>query len=61
MIQDSLSSLGTNEISKEGYSYKQENQILKGLDILREASERGISLEGMSLDGMYKNKLLTKE
>lgn len=61
MIQDSLSSLGTNEISKEGYSYKQENQIIKGLDILKEASERGINLGGMSLDGMYKNKLLTKE
>ena len=61
MIQDSLSSLGINQISKEGYSYKQENQIIKGLDILKEASERGINLEGMSLDGMYKNKLLTKE
>lgn len=61
MIQDSIGNLSTNEISKEGYSYKKEGQIIKGLEILREASERGVNLEGMSLDGMYKNKLITKD
>lgn len=61
MIQDSIGNLSTNEISKEGYSYKKEGQIIKGLEILREASERGVNLKGMSLDGMYKNKLITKD
>ena len=61
MIQDSIGNLSTNEISKEGYSYKKERYIIKGLEILREASERGVNLEGMSLDGMYKNKLITKD
>lgn len=61
MIQDSIGNLSTNEISKEGYSYKKEGQIIKGLEILREASERGVNLEGMSLDGIYKNKLITKD
>lgn len=61
MIQDSIGKLEVNEISKEGYSYKKSNQITKGLEILKEASERGASLEGMTLDGMYKTKLITKD
>ena len=61
MIQDSIGKLEVNEISKEGYSYKKNNQITKGLEILKEASERGASLEGMTLEGMYKTKLITKD
>lgn len=61
IIEDAIGNLGTNTISKQGYSYKKEGQILKGIEILQEAANKGVSLEGMSLDGMYKNQLLTKD
>ncbi len=61
IIEDAIGNLGTATISKQGYSYKKADQILKGVEILQEAANRGVSLEGMTLDGMYKNKLLTKD
>ena len=61
MIQDSIVNLGANEVSKEGYTYKKEGQIIKGLEILRGASERGVNISDMSIDGMYKNKLITRD
>lgn len=61
MISDTISNLGTNTFSNQGYSYKEKNQIIKGLEILQEAQSKGASLNGLSLDGMYKNKLITKD
>lgn len=61
IIDEAISNLGTTSISKEGYSARQENQITRGIEILQEAASKGISLEGMSLDGLYKTKLLTKD
>lgn len=61
IIDEAISNLGTTSISKEGYSARQENQITRGIEILQEAASKGVNLEGMSLDGLYKTKLLTKD
>lgn len=61
IIDEAIANLGTNSISKEGYSARQEGQITKGIEILQEAASKGVSLEGMSLDGLYKTKLITKD
>lgn len=61
IIDEAIANLGTNSISKEGYSARQESQITKGIEILQEAASKGVSLEGISLDGLYKTKLITKD
>ena len=40
IIEDAIGNLGTNTISKQGYSYKKEGQILKGIEILQEAANK---------------------
>lgn len=61
LIQDSINNLGTSEVTKEGYSYRENGRIIKGIELLKEAVAKGAGVEGMSLDGMYKNKLVTKD
>lgn len=60
-ISDIIDKLGTSTISKSGYTYRQADKILKGVEILQEAASRGIKPDGMSLDGMYKAQLITKD
>jgi hypothetical protein len=61
MIKDTVDKLGTSEISKEGYSAIKNKQILNGINILKEAAEKGaLSGDGMSVDGLYKNEIITK-
>jgi len=61
MIKDTIDNLGTSEISKEGYSAIKNKQILNGINILKEAAEKGaLSGDGMSIDGLYKNEIITK-
>lgn len=61
MIKDTIDKLGTSEISKEGYSAIKNKQILNGVNILKEAAEKGaLSGDGMSIDGLYKNEIITK-
>lgn len=64
MIKDIISNLGTTSISKEGYSSKQEGQIINGVSLLQEAAIKDILYEdasNLSIDGLYKNKLITRE
>lgn len=61
MIQDIVKNLGTSETSKEGYTAIKNKQILNGINILKEAAEKGaFSGDGMSVDGLYKNEIITK-
>lgn len=64
MIQSVLDKLGSTQIVKEGYSERKNQQILSGVQLLSEAVVKGALDEGltsMSIDGLYKNRLLTKE
>ena len=64
MIESVVSKLGTSEMVKEGYISRKNGQILNGLKLLEEAAMKGTVDQDMSvvsLDGMYKNKLLTKD
>lgn len=60
LIKNRLSSLGTSEQKIEGYSVKQSNQIKGGLEILDEMAQKAAAA-GMTVDGLYKNKLITKD
>ena len=51
--------LGTSETVREAYTVKQQNHLIKGLKVLDDASM--INQAGMTLDGLYKNKLITKD
>lgn len=60
-VKDVIDNLGTSEISKEGYSSIKNKQILNGINILKEAATKGaLSGDGMSIDGLYKNEIITK-
>ncbi len=64
MIQATLDKLGSTQVVKEGYSGRKGQQILSGAQLLQEAVVKGALDEGltsMSVDGLYKNRLLTKE
>ena len=61
MIQDIVKELGTSESTKEGYTNIKNKQILDGINILKEAAKNGAwTGDEMSVDGLYKNKLITK-
>ena len=63
MIEDFMIKLGTNEINQTGYSKTKSNQIIEGIEYLRNASQQAQSNNlgaNMSLDGLYESKILTK-
>lgn len=61
MIKDSISNLGTTDLSTEGYSQIQNKQIISGINILKEAAVRGaFSQDFLTVDGLYKNEIITK-
>lgn len=61
MIRERLSSLGTSETVRSGYSIKSDSYIMQGLEVLSEAQSAAVAGQtGMTLDGMYKNKIITK-
>lgn len=61
MIKDSISNLGTSDLSTEGYSQIQNKQIISGINILKEATIRGVfSQDSLTVDGLYKNEIITK-
>lgn len=61
LIRDKLSSLGTSETVRSGYSIKSDSYIMQGLQVLSEAESAAVAGQtGMTLDGMYKNKIITK-
>lgn len=62
LVRSKLSSLGTTEIVRSGYSVKVGPYIQQGMQVLTEAASAAIAGQtGMTLDGMYKNKMVTKE
>lgn len=61
LIKSSINSLGTMEMTKEGYSKTQSNRIIEGFQILQEAANNGIDVSSVqAINGLYKNKLTTK-
>lgn len=62
MIREKLSSLGTSETVRSGYSVKADSYIAQGLNVLSQVESAAIAGQtGMTLDGMYKNKIITKD
>lgn len=59
-IKNRLASLGTSESSISGYTSKQSEQIIGGIQVLDDISQQGLAA-GMSIDGLYKTKVITKE
>lgn len=63
-IQQIIQGLGTNTISTTGYSGKQGEKILSGIEILKDALNKGTlysNADNLSVDGLYKNSLITKD
>lgn len=63
IITDITSKLGSTEITKHGYTQK-EKSALKGVELLKEAMQKGVldgNLDQMTLQGIYKNKLVSKD
>lgn len=62
MIRERLSSLGTSESVRSGYSIKADNYIMQGLNVLSQVESAAVAGQtGMTLDGMYRNKIITKD
>ena len=62
MIRDKLSSLGTSESVRSGYSVKSDSYIAQGLNVLSQVESAAVAGQtGMTLNGMYKNKIITKD
>lgn len=62
MIREKLSSLGTSESVRSGYSVKSDSYIAQGLNVLSQVESAAVAGQtGMTLDGMYKNKIITKD
>ena len=63
IITDITSKLGSTEVTKHGYTQK-EKSALKGIELLKEAMQKGVldgNLDQMTLQGIYKNKLVSKD
>lgn len=59
LINDFSSNLGTDKLTKEGYSKIEANNITNGLEILKEAHNNGIDTTG-GLDGLFKSTNITE-
>jgi hypothetical protein len=53
-IREATQSLGTSEISQGGYSVQDQQDIIAGLNVLKEHRQ------GMPLSGLYKNEIINK-
>lgn len=64
LIRDRMQNLGTNEQTNVGYTSRANGEIRQGIAVLEELSEQGkqlIQQGGMTLDGLYKTKVITKD
>lgn len=62
MLRDRLQNLGTQEESYQGYTKKQGKTIEQGIKILEDlASKNQSDGTNLTIDGLYKDKLITKE
>lgn len=68
MLQKALSGIGTDQLSTEGYTVRQQKNITNGINILTDLLKEGKTPEDifgdkglLSLDGVYKTKQLTSD
>lgn len=60
LIKNRLGTLGSTENSIEGYTSRESGQIKKGIQVLDELASKQIEA-GMTVDGLYKAKVITKD
>jgi len=58
-VNDIVHSLGTSEKNISGYTAKQSDAIRSGLTTMKEL--QGVEASAMTVDGLYKNKAITKD
>lgn len=67
LVQQYMIKLGENSMTNEGYVQTKDGKIIQGLEYIqsaaKQAAESGqqFNASGVSIDGLYKTKLLTKE
>lgn len=62
LIKSRLENLGSSESTNVGYTSKSNGKVMQGLQILDDlASQQLIQEGGMTLDGLYKTKVITKD
>ena len=64
LINNAISKIGTDTNTKEGYTAKDQGQIISGVNILKEAISRGLMSEDgseISIDGLYKAKIINED
>lgn len=62
MLRDRLQNLGTTEQQYQGYTSKQGDTIKQGVKVLEEiASKNQSDGTNLTIDGLYKDKVITKE
>lgn len=60
-IQSRIGSIGTDTQQQSGYVVKSQDKVLKGLELIEDKlAKEVIDQKGMTLDGVYKMKSLTK-
>ena len=60
-INNIISNLGSTSDTTTGYISIENGNILKGLELLKKMQKEGVDVSGLSVDGMYKAKLITKD
>lgn len=64
MINEAIGTLGSTEISKEGYTAQQNGKIINGIQLIQQAIQTNVLNNGdynTSIDGLYKNKVVSKD
>lgn len=59
-IKTTFSNLGTSDVELEGYTSKQKENIVGGIQILDQLTQQQVAAN-MTIDGLYKNKVISKE
>ena len=60
LIRDRMQNLGSTEQSLTGYSQRVGDKVMQGMKVL-EDSEQFIQQSGMTLEGLYQTKVITKD
>lgn len=60
-IDKAISNLGSVSQSKEGYASIQEGKAIKGVEFLQELASKGVDVDNLTIDGIYKLELTTKD
>lgn len=61
LIKSSMMSIGTDSYSSEGYHKKEQQTITEGIEYLQMAQKQGANLSGLTIEGLYHDKILTKD